>query len=406
MMRKIALISVAAALLVSCTGNRSGKANRDNAPGGALTALETTDSDLFLLVGTYTSGKGSKGIYLYRFDTGTGASDSIGMVEVDNPSYLTLSPDEKFFYAVGENDASNSEVHAFSFDKRSGKMELLNSRPVNSNSPCYITIDRKGRNVHTANYGGGTIASFQVKEDGTLTTAVSMTFFKGSGPDSLRQKSPHLHSVRYSPDGQYLFAADLGSDKLYRIGVNDTPFEGQSSLLEGSLKEFVMPAGTGPRHFDFHPDGGRYLYLLGELSGEVIVFDYAFGELTQKQVIAADTVGARGSADIHISPDGRFLYASNRSRADGIAIFSIDPDDGTLTKAGYQLTGKHPRNFVITPDGKFLLVACQNDNKIEVFRIDAETGLLTDTRRDILLSRPVCLKFAGTAWDDNETTPD
>ncbi len=389
-----------AALLVSCTGNRSGKTGDRNASEETLPAIETMGGDLFLLAGTYTSKEGSKGIYLYRFNIDTGNSDSISMVEVDNPSYLTLSPDERFIYTVSENNESGSAVHAFSLDKRSGKMELLNSHPVNSSGPCYITIDSKGRNVHTANYGGGTITSFQVKEDGTLTPAVSMIAFKGSGPDPIRQERPHLHSVRYSPDGQYLFAADLGSDRLYRLSVNDTPFEGQPGLLENSLKEFVTPAGTGPRHFDFHPDGGRYFYLLGELSGEVIVFDYAFGELTQKQIIAADSTGARGSADIHVSPDGRFLYASNRLQADGIAIFSIDPDEGTLTRTGYQLTAKHPRNFVITPNGKFLLVAGRDDNKIQVFRIDTETGLLTDTHQDIPVSKPVCLKFAGTARND------
>ncbi len=391
---------IGAALLVSCTGNRSGKADGSSASEGELSVTETDGRELFLLAGTYTSGEGSKGIYLYRFDADTGSSDSVGMVEVDNPSYLTLSPDERFIYAVSEEGEANSAVHAFSFDKRIGRMELLNSQPVNSGSPCYITVDSKGTNVHTANYGGGSITSFQVKKDGSLTPAVSIMLFKGSGPDSVRQEGAHLHSVRYSPDGQYLFAADLGSDKLYRLSVNDTPFEGQPGLLENSLKEFVMPAGTGPRHFDFHPDGGRYFYLLGELSGEVIVYDYSFGELTQKQVMAADTTGARGSADIHVSPDGRFLYASNRLQADGIAIFSIDPDDGTLTKAGYQLTGKHPRNFVITPNGKFILVAARDDNKVQVFRIDTETGLLTDTHQDIPLSKPVCLKFAGTTGSD------
>ncbi|MDR0422097.1 MAG: lactonase family protein [Proteiniphilum sp.] len=405
-MKKTAITALTAVLFISCTGgNRFGRTDRNSAPEEASSATEIAAGDeLFLLAGTYTSEGGGKGIYLYRFDTVTGASDSVGMAEADNPSYLALSPDGKFFYAVSENDESGSAVYAFSLDRRSGGMELLNSRPVNSSSPCYITVGRKGRNVHTANYGGGSITSFQAKEDGWLTPAVSMTVFKGSGPDSVRQKGPHLHSVNYSPDGQYLFAADLGSDRLYRISVNETPFEGQSGLLENSLKEFVMPAGTGPRHFDFHP-GGRFLYLLGELSGEVIVFDYAFGELTQKQIIAADTVGASGSADIHVSPDGRFLYASNRLKADGIAIFSVNPDDGTLTKKGYQLTGRHPRNFVITPDGKFLLVACRDDNKIEVFRIDAETGLLTDIRRDIPLGKPVCLKFAGTVRDGGETAP-
>lgn len=400
MIKKIVMVGMVTTLLCSCTGNRAEKASDRDVAKGAFSAFNIEAGDMFLLAGTYTSGKGSKGIYLYRFNTDTGNSDSISMVEVDNPSYLTLSPDEQFIYAVSESEAANSAVYAFSFDKRSGNIELLNSRPVNSNSPCYITIDSKGRNVHTANYGGGTITSFQVKEDGTFTSAVSMISFKGSGPDSIRQEKAHLHSVKYSPDGQYLFAADLGSDKLYRFGVNDTPFEGQPGLLENSLKEFETPAGTGPRHFDFHPDGGRYLYLLGELSGEVVVYDYSFGELTQKQVIAADTMGARGSADIHVSPDGRFLYASNRLQADGIAIFSIDPDDGTLTKVGYQLTGKHPRNFVITPNGKFLLVASRDDNKIQVFRVDVGTGLLTDTQQDIYLIKPVCLKFAGINWKD------
>lgn len=390
------MAGMAAVMLISCSGNRSEKAGGDKAMEDTFFEQENARGEFYLFAGTYTSEEGGKGIYLYRFDIDTGRSDSVSMVEVENPSYLVLSPDEKFIYAVSENDEAKSAVHAFSFDKRKGKMELLNSQPVNSSSPCYITIDGKGRNVHTANYGGGTIASFQAKEDGTLNPAISLMLFKGSGPDSLRQESPHLHCVRYAPDGQFLFAADLGSDKIYRISVNDTPFEGQPGLLENSLKEFQMPAGTGPRHFDFHPNGGRFFYLLGELSGEVIVFEYNFGDLIQKQVIAADTTGAGGSADIHVSPDGRFLYASNRLQADGIAIFSIDPDEGTLTKVGYQLTGKHPRNFVITPNGKFLLVASRDDNKIEVFNIDHETGLLTDTHQDININMPVCLKFAGT----------
>jgi 6-phosphogluconolactonase (cycloisomerase 2 family) len=164
--------------------------------------------------------------------------------------------------------------------------------------------------------------------------------------------------------------------------------------LNESLKEFPVPAGTGPRHFDFHPNG-RYVYLLGELSGQVLVFDYSSGMLTQKQTIASDTVGAHGSADIHVSPDGRFVYASNRLKADGIAIFTVNPDDGKLTKIGYQPTGLHPRNFAITPNGKYLLVACRDDNKIQVFSIDSKTGLLSDTHRDILLGKPVCVKFTS-----------
>lgn len=384
------------ALSVSCTGNRSGGDDQSKAIKESLPAIETEPGDLYLFAGTYTSKQGSKGIYVYRFNADTGNADSITMVEVDNPSFLTLSADERFVYAVSENDKEESAVHSFTFDKRNGSLELLNSQPVNSSYPCYITVDRRGRNLHTANYGGGSISTFQLNDDGTIKPTPSTLVFRGSGPDSTRQESPHLHSVRYSPDGKHLFASDLGSDKLYRIDASNTPFEGQPGLVDGSLQVFTMLAGTGPRHFEFHPDGGKYLYLLGELSGEVIVFDHSFGELTQKQVVSADTVGGRGSADIHVLPDGRFLYASNRIKEDGIAIFSIDPDDGILTKVGYQLTAKHPRNFVITPNGKLLLVAGRDEDKIQVFRIDQATGLLTDTHQDILLSKPVCLQFAST----------
>ena len=391
---KIAMVSLLTALFISCTGFRSGKSNEQHSPQKDDNALTGDKDELFLLVGTYTSDEGSKGIYLYRFNSETALSDSVNMVRVENPSYLTLSTDEKYVYAVGENDEGGSAVHAIALDKQSGSLTLINSQPTESGGPCYITIDSKGKSVHTANYGGGSISSFQVNSDGGLTPATSVITFIGSGQDSIRQADPHLHSVIYSPDGKFLFAADLGTDKIYRFNVNDTPIEGEPAIKKSRLKEFSAPAGTGPRHFAFHPDGGRYLYLLGELSGEVIVYDYHSGDLVPKQVIAADSVGARGSADIHLSPDGRFLYASNRLQADGIAIFSVDPDEGTLTKVGYQLTARHPRNFVITPNGRFLLVAGRDDNIIEVFAIDGETGLLTVTDQDIRISKPVCLKFA------------
>jgi 6-phosphogluconolactonase (cycloisomerase 2 family) len=159
----------------------------------------------------------------------------------------------------------------------------------------------------------------------------------------------------------------LGSDRLYRLSSTNSPFEGQPSIDERSLRVFDMPPGTGPRHFAFHSDDDKYLYILGELSGEVAVFDYENGDISHKQTVVADSLGARGSADIHISPDGRFLYSSNRLQADGIAIFAINANDGTLTKVGYQPTARHPRNFVITPNGKYLLVAGRDDNKIQVF---------------------------------------
>lgn len=379
-------------VLFSCTAKKNEKESPEKNKQTDIVLPQT--GKMYLLVGTYTSDKGSKGIHVYRFDTETGESGEISITEVANPSYLTLSPDEKFVYSVGENTEGDGMAYAFSFDKKTGQLSMINSQSTQSAGPCYITIDKKGKNVHTANYGGGSISSFQVKNDGGLSELVSLIQFKGSGADTVRQKSPHVHCVQYSPDGKYLFATDLGTDKIYRMDAMEAAFEGQPSISESTLVAFVTPPATGPRHFDFYP-GGDYVYLLGELSGKVIVYDYSEGHLKMKQDIASDTVAAHGSADIHVSPDGKFLYTSNRLKADGIAIFSIDPDDGKLTKVGYQLTARHPRNFVITPNGKFLLVASRDDNKIQVFAINNETGLLTNTSQDILINKPVCLKFAA-----------
>ena len=166
----------------------------------------------------------------------------------------------------------------------------------------------------------------------------------------------------------------------------------EAYLKEGSPAAFKVKAGSGPRHLTFAPNGS-YAYLINELSGTVIAFEYNDGELKEIQTIAADTVGAKGSGDIHISPDGKFLYASNRLKADGLAIFSIHPENGMLTKVGYQLTGIHPRNFIITPNGKYLLVACRDSNVIQVYERNTDTGLLTDIHKDIKMDKPVCIKF-------------
>lgn len=387
MIKRITYLLFSAFLTISCTMNKRDKTAEDTLNDSILDYGE-----MYMLVGTYTSNEGSKGIYVYKFDTETGESDSISMVEVANPSYLVISPNEKFVYSVGENSGEGGFAHSFSFDKETGNIELLNSQNTQGSSPAYIALDSKGNNVITANYGGGSISQFNVNADGSLSPLSKLFTFHGNGPDSIRQKQPHLHSVRYSPDGLFLFAADLGTDNIYRYKSIHSVFEGQPALLETDTAIFKTPTGTGPRHFDFHPNG-LYFYVIGELSGEVIVYDYNMGDLQQKQIILADTVGARGSADIHVSPDGRFLYASNRLKNDGVAIFAIDAQDGTLTKVGYQETAKHPRTFAITPNGKFLLVAGRDDNAIQVFYIDKQTGMLSDTHQNISIDKPVCIKF-------------
>ena len=191
-----------------------------------------------------------------------------------------------------------------------------------------------------------------------------------------------------------MFADNLGTDQIHKFIINpDANAENKESFLkEGSPSAFKVKAGSGPRHLTFSPNG-NYAYLINELSGTVIAFKYKDGDLKEIQTIVADTVCAKGSGDIHISPDGKFLYASNRLKADGIAIFSIQSDNGILTKVGYQLTGIHPRNFIITPNGKYLLVACRDSNVIQIYERDADTGLLTDIHGDIKVDKPVCVKF-------------
>lgn len=353
---------------------------------------ESTENELTMLVGTYTNGSNSKGIYTFRFNEETGEAATLDSVEVPNPSYLVPSGDGKFVYSVNESSKDQAAVSAFAFDKQKGSLQLLNSQKTMGADPCYLITN--GKNVITANYSGGSITVFPIQEDGSLLPASSVIEFKGSGPVKDRQEQAHLHCVRITPDGKYLLADDLGTDQIHKFNVNPNAdaHNKEALLTEGTPAAFKVAPGSGPRHLIFS-DNGKFAYLITEIGGTVIAFQYADGMLKEIQTVAADTVNAQGSGDIHISPDGKYLYASNRLKADGIAIFKINPSDGTLTKAGYQLTGIHPRNFIITPNGKYLLAACRDDNTIEVYRRNEENGLLTNTKKDISVDKPVCLKL-------------
>lgn len=357
--------------IMGCSPRKADKANSQS-------------NELTMLVGTYTDGS-SKGIYTFRINQTTGKTVTLSMVEVDNPSYLAPSADGRYVYAVSEMHDTTAAINAFSLNKESGKLLLLNRRPTMGADPCYVATN--GNSVLTANYSGGSMSVFPLEKDGSV--GVVDTLFEGStgGPDIDRQATPHVHCAMFSPDGKYIFATDFSADRILRFALHP-----KSTTPHLSAEAIEVEPNSGPRHLTFSPNG-KHAYLISELSGNITAFGYEDGKLNIIQTIAADTLRARGSADIHLSPDGKYLYASNRLKGDGIAIFEVNPETGMVAKSGYQPTAIHPRNFAITPNGDFLLVACRDSNVIQVFRRNTITGELHDTHQDIVVDKPVCIQF-------------
>lgn len=346
-----------------------------------------TMEKMYLMVGSYATPE-EEGIKVYAWDGEKGEAAYVsGLKGISNPSYQVVSADGKRVYSVGEDDGLTSTAHALSFDKSQGRLALMNTQLTQGGAPCYINLSPHEDYVVTANYIGGSISVLPLEASGRLGENVSTFAFKGEGVLKERQSQPHLHCVEFTPDGKFLLANDLGTDKIHVFLLKSN-----GQLDKENTFDVELEPGSGPRHLCFSKDG-RFSYLINELSGKVTVLSYEGETLTPIQYIEADTVNAQGSADIHFSPDGKFLYASNRLKADGIAIFSVHQETGMLTKVGYQLTGIHPRNFIITPDGRFLLVACRDRNLVQIFRRDEKTGLLVDTGKTIETSKPVCLKF-------------
>lgn len=355
-----------------------------------------SQSNTYLLIGTYTSGK-SEGIYVYNFNSTTGDNNYVSSSKIANPSYLAVSSDNKKVYAVTENADSTKfgiggAITAFSFDNKKGTLTYLNQQFSGGLHPCYVTVDHSGKWVFAANYTSGTAAMIAVNTDGSLGKVKQVLQDTGSGPNVQRQESPHLHSTMLSPDNNYLFTPDLGTDKVMIY-----QFDKNKGILNAAKPAFAesMP-GSGPRHLDFHPNN-RFVYLIEEMTGTVVAFKYQSGKLQKIQRISAlpeKFNGAIGSADIHVSKDGEFLYCSNRGSSNSIAIFKIDSQTGKLTKVGEQsCMGKTPRNFNFDPTGNFLLVANQQTDDIVIFKIDKKTGLLTDTNKRINVPNPVCIKW-------------
>jgi 6-phosphogluconolactonase len=348
-----------------------------------------------LLIGTYTKN-GSEGIYVYRFYTESGRLAYLNRTTgVDNPSYLCVSANGKFVYSVNETgDDRKGSVSAFSFEPVVGTIQLINKQPSGA-GPCYISVDKDQKHVFTANYAGGSLSVFPLNTDGSLKQASQTIQNTGTGPSKTRQTKPYVHSVVLSPDEKFLLSADLGTDKVnvYRYKAS------QEQPLTPANPPFIsVTPGDGPRHMDFSTNH-KYLYVLTEMGANILTYEYNGGKtkMLQKVSIMADgSTKFASSADIHVSPDGLFLYATNRGDVNEIVVYAINQETGLLTFVDRQGTGgNHPRNFVIDPTGNFLLVANMHSNNVIVYKINRTTGKLMQTNNRIDLDSPSCLKFTA-----------
>lgn len=369
-------------------------AQKRTAKAVAPTQSASQQSSLLMLVGTYTENSTSKGAYSFRFDQNTGKATQLSMAEVGNPSFIIPAPAGKpFAYAVSEYNDGRQAAVAFSLDRHTGKLKKLNSQPTfggikGGEDPCNLWTD--GHFVVTANYSGGSISIFPIADNGSLLPTSQNIKYEGTPQGS----TSHIHCVRPTPDGRFLLATDLGNDRIYRLTLNKKRPIDTANFLLNDETFYEGKTGWGPRHFVFSQDG-NLVYLINELGDYVCTLGYGNEKLILFQYLKAYDGDGHGSADIHLSPDGNFLYASHRLKDEGLSIFQVDQERGMLTKIAFQPTAQHPRNFNITPNGKYLLVACRDANKIQVFERDTQTGLLTDTRQDIPLGKPVCISWAN-----------
>ncbi|MCH8308986.1 MAG: lactonase family protein [Chloroflexi bacterium] len=354
---------------------------------------------ILLYVGTYTRTT-SEGIYVYRMVNSTGALERVAVTGgIENPSFVALNPDSAHLYAVAEinehGGQSSGAVFSYSISSDTGELAYLNQQSTGGPGPCHLTVDAAGTHVIVANYQGGSVCVLPIQDDGSLGEASEFIQHEGSSVNPQRQEGPHAHSVNLDPNNRFLYTPDLGMDKvmIYQLDLD-------TGKLVANDPPFAQVApGAGPRHFAFHP-GGKRAYVLNEIDSTITAFnwDSVGGGLEEFQTITTlpdDFSGTSHTADMHIHPNGRFLYGSNRGH-DSIAIFEIDPDTGSLTSRGWEPTqGRTPRNIAIDPAGKFMLAENQDSDSIVTFRIDQETGALEATGDVAQIPMPVCIKFLG-----------
>lgn len=344
-----------------------------------------------LLAGTYTDNTNRNGIYIFEFNAISGDLKLIGNTEnVINPGYLSVAADNKYVYAVNENEVQPG-LSAFAYNSKEGTLHFINKRDTGGASPCHLINDN--HNVIVANYAGGSIAVFKKMPDQGIAEACQLIQHKGKGINPKRQEKPHVHMVCFSPDNKFVLANDLGLDKIFIY-----KYDPQSADLVLALTDTIdLKPGSGPRHSVFSRDG-NYMFLLHELDGTLATLRYDDGSLNiinETNITPSDFKGEISAAAVKIAPDGKFLYVSDRG-LNTISVYKTE-ENGTLDYVERISTGgKEPRDFAMDPLGNFLLVGHQETNSIDIFRRNKLTGKLTATGKRIKIESPVNLVFTET----------
>lgn len=372
---------------------------------GAMSVQAAIADDDQLLVGSYTAGQ-SQGIYRLNFNSATGQIDAkpLQVIKSENPSWLTLSKDQRYLFVVNENGPGQRDpvgrVSSYAIAPKTHELSLINQVQSLGNEPTHSSLSADASHLFVSNYSvaedpGGTLAVLPVNADGALKPVVQMSGHPASRVNPERQMSSHVHSTVSSPDGRYVFSNDLGADRVFAYRFD--PKANPDLPLTPANPAFVqLPAGSGPRHLLFSADG-KHAWLTMEMSAQVAVFDYRDGSLVQTQMVdlaAGQPVSDKAAAALHASADGKFLYVSNRGTANQLLVFAIDPATGHLKELQRRsVEGDHPREFSLDPSGKFVLIANQKSNGIVVVERDAKTGLLGKTVQKLPMDAPSDLKF-------------
>lgn len=350
------------------------------------------ENKTLLFVGSFTDKKPGEGIHIYEFNEETGSTTLRFTVNnITNTSFQKLSADGNFLYSVVDSQMKyNGKIAAFKVDIDSVKIDLLNVEDCGGINPAHLAIDKTGKYLTNSNYSDGSLSLFRINSNGSLSKNLQTLKFKDSSIIKSRQNASHIHSSNFSPDKKYLFAHDLGADKIRKFTFNTS-----EEKLKNHQEIRVKP-GSGPRHFTFHPNG-KFGYGVNELSGTIDAYQYKNGSLNfiEDYNTYQHKQGIYRAADIHISADGNFLYASIREpKENSIVVYAINKENGKLQLIERKDTGGfHPRNFAISPKGKFLLVANQFTNNIVIFKRDLKSGRLTKLTNQIIVNNPSSIQM-------------